>query len=444
MDFNSKSALKRLNKKTLSSEWREFRRSFENFWCCRSQKSSHGSHSLRNHRKEEKRVYKFGDLQAPDPFTTDFSVTPENALAMDVFHSVLQSSSNPDENTAFSPHGMKTALAAILPGTDGNLHAALTQFLCPDGTNYDAVASSLKVVNLEAALNCVNAVFYDNDSRFPVLPYLATAVDISFVRTPFRMSPDAAAFVMDRFVTEKTDGSLRNYHTEVPRDTGMILLNIEQISPRWEMPFNPLLTKSRIFHCPNNVEKSVDFMHHELLTTRNFNVFECEDDNPQVVILDLAGRKFSVMIILPYWNSGGTEKLQEKMTIGNLLAWRQKCVWRLPYQLQLFLPKFRIRCGVDLKSCATDIGLQQLFEESESAYRRMFESNAACKIDEFKQGISLEINELGEKPPLPLYNFSPALNWGGSFVADRPFFFVLWNETANVPVVMGRITDPSV
>ncbi|XP_055354837.1 serine protease inhibitor A6-like [Paramacrobiotus metropolitanus] len=287
-------------------------------------------------------------------------------------------------------------------------------------------------------------MFYDSDSRFPVLPYLATvnpAVAINFVRTPFRTSPDTAAHVMDQFVAEKTDGNLKSGLVEVDHSTRMVLMSIVKISLLWEAPPSPWRTKTRIFCCPNNVEKRVDFIEYELLMARSFNVFKCEDDNPQVIILDLSEYKFSVMIILPYPNSGGTDKLQEKMTIGNLLAWRQKCVWEYPYILHVFLPKFRIRCGVNLKSCTTRMGLQQVYEEAD--YGRMFEGDTAVKIDEFRQDVVLELNEHGTGDPLPQLNLAPHLNWGGLFLADRPFYCVIWDETANAPVALGRITDPS-
>ncbi|XP_055339174.1 serpin B8-like [Paramacrobiotus metropolitanus] len=380
------------------------------------------------------------------PFTKDFSINPESSFAVKMFQAVIQTANTPDANIVVSPYSAEVILAAILPGAGGELKSALTELLCQAGRDFSEIIRNLEAVNTDGALKSVNAAFYDD--RCCLAPQyqetIQSAMQFGFSKTPFEKSPGEALTIVNNFVAEKTEGKIISLLSEVKPTTLLILVNIIDFSGQWEIPFDKKDTELDIFYCPKGVEKTVEFMKNNETWVRASNMDASGE--PKMVILNVANRKFSVMLILPAENTGGISDLEKELTIEKLLALRERSSDGIHY---VVMPKFRISCGVDLIPGAKAMGLQEMFEPSVTNFSGMFEDTHWPKqVDVFRQEVVLEVDEYGVKAAAATgccigdyccdcSRSSP------DFVANRPFLVIIWNEVANVPVFIGRITDPS-
>ncbi|XP_055353828.1 serpin B10-like [Paramacrobiotus metropolitanus] len=165
-------------------------------------------------------------------------------------------------------------------------------------------------------------------------------------------------------------------------------MNVIDFSGQWEIPFSVSDTNSGIFYCPNDVEKTVKFMKNDYAILRAFLTNPGDETgDPEVIILDVEERKFSVMLILPSKNTEGINSLERDLTIEKLLFWREKCSVEL---LSISIPKFRIAYGVDLIPRAKAMGLQEMFQPSEINFSDMFEDDRRPKqVDLFRQEVVL-------------------------------------------------------
>ncbi|XP_055346108.1 serpin B8-like [Paramacrobiotus metropolitanus] len=388
----------------------------------------------------------------PPPPITEFTVNTENNFAVEAFKAALETCRHPSKNLVICPYSAELVLAALFPGTDGELHAALAQLLCPDGRSFSDLVTNLQAVNTDGALNSANAVFYDDHCRLAsqYRETVETSIQCGFIPTPFQDAPDRAVDIVNQFVAEKTEGKITAFLTESRPNAALILINIIDFAGQWTAPFNPQDTKQNIFHCPGGVEKTVSFMKEERACIRHYNVLDyaravVEVGDPKIIVMDVKGRKFSVMILLPADNSAdGMRQLVEMLTIQRLLSWLKKSEPDCPPYI--LLPKFRIRCSTDLILTTMKLGLDQMYAPSAGNFSRMMDDGKEMKIDEFTQEVILDLDEYGVKATAVsacrlvchcLREPQP------DFVADRPFLVVIWNEVVGVPVFIGQINDPT-
>ncbi|XP_055344483.1 protein Z-dependent protease inhibitor-like [Paramacrobiotus metropolitanus] len=173
-----------------------------------------------------------------------------------------------------------------------------------------------------------------------------------------------------------------------------------------------------------------------------------------MIILNIDRRQFSVMILLPMANSGGTPALEGSLTVEKLLAWRDKSKDSI---MRIVLPKFRISCTVNLQPCLTARGLGGVFAplpvagvvvERATLKEETVEEEKVLSLhpDEILQHVLLDMDEYGmSTPPFEWPNLEYSMvDSDPDFVANRPFLVIIWDEVANVPLFLGRVTDPTV
>ncbi|XP_055339141.1 serpin B6-like [Paramacrobiotus metropolitanus] len=388
--------------------------------------------------------------RTPRPYTKDFKVNPESSFAVTMFKAVIESAKAPDANIIISPYSAEVVLAALLPGISGELKPALMELLCKNKRQFPELIRKLDAVNTDGELNAVNAAFYDDNCS--LAPQYTKAIDsamkFGFVKTPFAKSPGEAVTMVNQFVAEKTNGKITKLLEKVDRRTLLILVNVIDFSGQWECPFDKEETKNGTFYCPNNYEKTVDFMKNEDATVRAYNIHgykaaekNVEVGDPHMIILNVVERKFSVMFLLPAKDAGGINSLEKELPIEKLLKLRQKSSEEM---ICIVVPKFRISCGLDLIPGAKAMGLEEMFEPSVTNFEQMFENDSRPKrVDQFRQEVVIEVDEYGIKASAATccslgYNCIKYPD----FQVDHPFLVIIWNEIANVPVFIGRITEP--
>ncbi|XP_055342583.1 leukocyte elastase inhibitor A-like [Paramacrobiotus metropolitanus] len=418
----------------------------------------------------------------PPPHTTDFSVNSDNSFAVALFKKLVETSYSPHRNIAVSPQAAQVVFAILLPGTNGEVYSALANLLCLNGRSFADLIESFDEVNANGALNSVSTVFYDDNCRLvseyrdivekstlnhtrETLIYLDSNEDYrysaaqphytqykslqsKFIPAPFRDAFEKAVDTLEESGFGRSGSKFHHWLDERRPDATLVLLNRVEFSGQWEEPFHPENSESGTFCCADGSEKTVVFMTQTFSPSRCYNVTPyynrpVHDEDPQLLILDVVGRHFTVMIVLPGESNGGIVALEKTLTIENLLDWRQKSR-SCTVSLYIVLPRFRIRYGADLKICTQSMRLQELYAASSNGFSRMLSSDGPVKVDEFKQEVTIELDEYGIKSaPCTGYQAELTMISSPNFVANRPFLAVIWNELANVPVCMGRIADPS-
>ncbi|XP_055339161.1 serpin B6-like [Paramacrobiotus metropolitanus] len=389
--------------------------------------------------------------QAPRPaprkyklFTKDFSTNPHSRWAVAMFQAVTDTANTPDANFVASPYAAEVILTALFPDLKGPLHSIIMppDVFYFDGNCYPGLDQH--AATPDGAMSGGSVAFYDDNCRLEPQPEKAIerAVKAGFIKTTVERFLEKTFETTGQFI----DGKITLLLTHFKCEAQLHWVNIVDFTGQWEFPFEKADTISGTFYCANNEEKTVEFMRNENGIIRwLFGSNERREDDPQMILLDIVEGKFTVMLLLPAKRTDELDSLEKQLTIEKLLEWRRKSAQDLAY---IVIPKFRISCDVNLQPVRIALGLKRSNEPSTPFCPEISEedSRQMC-VSQFRQQVTFELDEYG-------INAAPAdycrKEWGMTMLnekpdvfVDRPFLMVIWDEMANVPVFMGRITDPS-
>ncbi|XP_055341970.1 serpin B8-like [Paramacrobiotus metropolitanus] len=375
------------------------------------------------------------------------NINPEIVFAVTMFKCLTESSSSFDQNVVLCPYSLEIALTSLLPGTSDKLRGDLMRLLCANGRDFEQLIKEVGEAQADETLVISTTGFYDE--RYPLrqsfIAALSAALEFKWIQAPFASSPAAALNVVNTYVSQKTNGEISHVLNELAPTTTLIILNIVNFTGPWEKQFDTKYTERGIFRGVNGVEQAVQFMKNEHAYIRAYNVgsykWESSSDDPKIVILDILGRKYSVMLLLPADASSGTALLEKQLTPEKLLIWRRKA--KVSY-LCMVVPKFRISFDEDLIDCTKLMGLKELYTPSRTAFSNMFDSGDPICVSKLKQQTILELDEFGVKASAVTgLNTEYSSANEPDFVANRPFLLIIWDEMTNIPKFIARITNPN-
>ncbi|XP_055339165.1 leukocyte elastase inhibitor-like [Paramacrobiotus metropolitanus] len=366
-------------------------------------------------------------------FTTEFGANSSSRRAVAVFQAIVSSANSPDANIILGPY-----LAEIMvPDPNDTLKSSLFEAF------HNSIGGFLKMkIEKDAAttfggLECVNAAFSDDSCRSAFRPekVFQSSVCSELGKEPIDKARFGQSATLNCFFKEKLDGITLSYITHESR---RIILNTAEFSYRWDYAFER--TESGTFYCPNNIEKTVEFLINTVTICRAFNVHRggdrIEADEPQMIVFHAEKGKFSIMLLLPAPNNNTISSLEKELTIEKLLEWRRKSTQHLWY---VIIPKMKINIGGGIAA-----GSEKPRPVTNSAAE--FEGKQPPeRVGPFRPPFVLNLDENGINATEAPYSSKQynLLLYEPEFVANRPFLMIIWDEMANGPVFIGRITDPT-
>ncbi|XP_055339162.1 serine proteinase inhibitor A3K-like [Paramacrobiotus metropolitanus] len=371
-------------------------------------------------------------------FTTDFSANPASRWAVAVFQAILHSANTPDANILINPYLAEIILTRLL--NDTLKFKLLDEFHTSKGDCSDIfVIKDGETATTSGALECVNATFSDESYGSASRPErtIRHSVNCGLEGEPVDQSPSEGSATVNRSTGERVDEKSAMSLAQIMQETRRIATNIVDFSCRWEFEFEQ--TTSGTFYCPNNVEKTVEFLKSTVGMCRQFNRHYGSSGfraDPQMIMFYAEKGKFSIMLLLPATDNDHISSLEKELTIEKLLEVRRKSREGLAY---VIVPKLRINIGGGFAA-----GNKNTLSTTNSAEKFEEDRPPEC-VGQFRQGVVLNLDENGINATQAPYRdlHYTLLLYEPEFVANRPFLMIIWDEMANVPVFIGRITDPT-
>jgi hypothetical protein len=106
------------------------------------------------------------------------------------------------------------------------------------------------------------------------------------------------------------------------------------------------------------------------------------------------------------------------------------------------LPKFKINYKMDLKSKMNSIGVLDMFSDRANF---SYITNIPMKVSDGIHKAFIEVNEEGSEAAAAtavLFSFKSAVRQR-RFFANRPFYFMIYDFQNNLPIFMGKFSNPS-
>jgi serpin B len=216
----------------------------------------------------------------------------------------------------------------------------------------------------------------------------------------------------------------------------LYLINAIYFKGSWQVEFDPSFTRDMTFHLAGGSKKTVPMM------SRSGSFRYGEDAAVQALRLPYGGGRMAMYVFLPRAADGlggFLRGLDERV----LAEWAGKLASR---EGDVLVPRFKIAYECALSPALKTMGMKDAFDAGAANFSKM--ADGELFISEVKHKAVVDVNEEGTEAAAVTSVEIKATSVEAprerfSFVADRPFFFVIRDDATGTILFMGVLYDPA-
>eukprot|EP00092_Neocalanus_flemingeri_P019732 GFUD01021372.1.p1 GENE.GFUD01021372.1~~GFUD01021372.1.p1 ORF type:complete len:543 (+),score=83.50 GFUD01021372.1:490-2118(+) len=348
----------------------------------------------------------------------------------------LESSS--PSNFVFSPYSLHSTFTQLLLGSEGRTKSQLENVLGVPASDltvsqYREITSGLRSgpSKLSVANHLAVARGFKPKQAFSRLLGNGFGADIK--EYDFGTNKDNSVRQINDLVSQSTNGKIEDLLLEEDIDelTRLVLINAVYFKAVWKQSFDALETFETGFESPVSGNIATSFMNMEA----KVRVLEDPVNGVEILELPYADASKSMLFILP---NSSTNDIASRIAGINLADIR-----KLPkVDTVITIPKFNMKYQTYLKEKMRNLGADDVF--SQSANLNGISSQPLFASEGVHQAF-IEVNEEGTEAAA-----ATAVVVGlrtarrkRQFFANRPFLFMVYDFSHNVPLFAGKVADPS-
>lgn len=363
-------------------------------------------------------------------------VDGNNKFAIDIFKAL--NVEDADKNIFISPMSISSALAMAYNGAEGSTKEAMENALGFSGIDRVLVKESfknlyayLKKVDKKIDLNIANSIWIKKGEKINNDYIKNTEKNFDARVSELDFSDPGSVDVINKWIKKETNGKIEKM-LDSPIDPliVMYLVNAIYFKGEWSEPFNPNITKDWTFHQYGGGEQTVKMMSrkdsYKFLQSRDF----------KAVRLPYGNGNTSMSIILP----------DEGVDINEFIDNLDRDTWydirgtMRGDEVEVKIPRFTMEYGIkSLNDSLKSLGMEVAFSETAdfSGIR-----DYVC-ISEVLHKAIIEVNEEGSTAAASaVAAMTPAaapVKEPLTFIADRPFIFLITEDTTGTILFMGKV-----
>ena len=350
---------------------------------------------------------------------------------------------NPGENVVISPWSVANLFALLQTGARGGTAKGISSALRLGALGDGSFSAAKTFREARADLACAT-------NRDVVLELS----DSLWLATGFRINPEFAALAGDAFdaeirstemgakgrttinafVKDRTHGRIENL-IEPPvlnsRDTCLVAVDTVYLKAQWQVPFMKSATRERDFHAADGDSKA-PFLH----SAHHVEIL----DAPECAALRLPYRSstLEMLVVLPS-GSNTLAEVEAKLS-AKWLDRLAAAPWR--GRADIALPKFDLGSEHDLKPILAPMGMDAAFDPIRADFGNI--APGRLYIGTAMQKANVTVDEEGTEASAAAY---AVMERGGvrrlrSFIADRPFLFLIRETRTGMVLFLGRVAKP--
>jgi serpin B len=380
--------------------------------------------------------------QQPNPELTKL-VNGNTAFAIDLYKAIAK----PGENLFFSPYSISIALAMTLVGARGETARQMKEVihLPLDGQvlhrEFAALAARLKKAQQKGhvVMRSANAL-YPQDG-YDLLPSFLETVKVHYgaaiESVDYVNNAEGARLAINQWVLEQTEHKIQNL---IPFGmlnalTHLLLVNAIYFKGDWQKPFDHADTQTADFWVEPDRSVKVEMM--------GQTDFFAYGETEQMQMLELPyGDRFSMLVLLPK-EGHSIEDIETTLSSKDLNRWNDRMNWT---QVDVKLPRFKLDQSCSITEVLQHLGLSDAFDPESANFSGMTEPSELW-IGQVIHKAVIEVNEEGSEAAAATAAF---MLGGGSgvpapnprFIADRPFLFLIQENSTRSILFMGKLASP--
>ncbi|XP_044040717.1 plasminogen activator inhibitor 1 isoform X2 [Siniperca chuatsi] len=250
---------------------------------------------------------------------------------------------------------------------------------------------------------------------------------------------DQAVSIVNTWVSDHTAGAIPDFLApgSLTDETRLVLLNALHFQGLWKVPFDPILTQERMFHCANGSTVPV----HMMRLTNHFNYGEFVTANGvdyDVIEVPYEGDSLSMFLVSPFEPEVPLSMLSVDLSSQRIQQWR---VELRNIKRQLAMPRFTLNSEVNLKTTLLNMGLGDMFNLATADFTRMTTDERLC-VSKVLQRVKIEVNEQGTKGAAATAAVMFSRMAVEEIILDRPFLFLVQHKHTGTVLFMGQFNQP--
>lgn len=366
------------------------------------------------------------------------SLLEGNSLfAIDIFKKLNEEDAN--INIFISPISISTALTMTYNGAGSTTKEAMAKALKYDGieletlnTGYKNILAYLNNIDRKVQLDISNSIWIRKGEKIKEDFISANKENFYAQVSEIDFQDSKAADTINNWINKATKGKIdKMVDSPISPDVVMYLINAIYFKGQWTKQFDKKLTFDGTFTTLEGKQKEVKMM------SRKDEVEYGQVDNAKIVRLPYGNEKISMYCILPEEGININNYIQQ----FNIEQWNDlKSSLAKTKGVILQIPRFKMEYGIkNLNDSLITLGMGEAFSMSAdfSGIRE------GIYISRVLHKAVIEVNEEGSEAAAVtvVETTEGAAVEPVSFIADRPFIFIIADDETGTILFMGKLID---
>lgn len=387
-----------------------------------------------------------GCASAADAPAAPSIVQSNSAFAVDLY----QRETGRAGNLFFSPYSISTALAMTFAGARGETERQMAQVLhfaeSPEGVARAFAGLSKELAAIEQArevqLSIANSLWCQQDYPFnrQFLKLARQDFAAQARQVNFHAQPEATIKEINDWVAHKTQDKIQNLMQpgDINDQTRLVLCNAVYFKGQWAAQFEKSKTRpAPFFTAPNKPVETPMMWQRLALRSKELDGFYLLD-------LPYTNHALSMVILLPK-AVDGLPAMEKELNAAQLNGWLADLEGANPAKAEVFLPKFKLACRLELAQELAAMGMASAFGP-QANFSGLSARGGLC-INAVVHQAMVDVNEEGTEAAaatgVAVRSMAIARPMIPVFRVDHPFLFLLRENQTGTILFLGRVEDPT-
>lgn len=343
------------------------------------------------------------------------------------------------ENVFVSPVSVSMALGMTLNGASGATANDMRTTL--DFSNisqqninltYRALLNDLPAIDPQVTVQIANSIW--SNEQFDILQTFIDTNRYYFNAevAALDFSDPASKDVINQWVSDATNGKIKELLDEVRNDHLMFLVNAVYFLADWKYKFDPNNTSPGNFQLLNGSNVQVDMMNSPDIPFEYYS-----NGSMELINLPYGNGQYNFTAILPP-STADLDNFIASLNSGDMLQWISQADTN--HGMHLKMPKFELEYEIKLKNVLSAMGMEIAFSDN-ADFSKMAE-NLRLSIDQVAHKTYIKLDEEGTEAAAATSVGVVVTSLPPTFSLDRPFVYLIHEKETNALLFIGKMMNP--
>ncbi|NWV68072.1 ZPI inhibitor, partial [Malurus elegans] len=255
--------------------------------------------------------------------------------------------------------------------------------------------------------------------------------DMEFMNVDFE-NLTQAKLLINQHINKRTKGKIPGLFEELDHHNKLVLVDYIVFKGKWVYPFDSKFTEMETFHINKYRSVQVPMMFKSDKINSTF------DENLRCTVIKIPYKGNAHMLIVIPEKEGDYISIEDHLTTELVESWLGNMKTR---KVDISFPKFKLEQKYKMKKLLYGLGIKKLFTRSADLSHLTDQEYVA--VSQVVQKAVIEVDEEGTEAAVASGSEITAFTVPPVIKVDRPFLFMIFEETFKTLLFIGRVVDPT-